>query len=234
MVLRTFSKGKSKYKENCILEAIEIRGNSFQIFKIIQSFDKIRENLIGGLMNKIDKEKHSIVLETSLQTFFYDQLMGLNKITATPIPNEAIYYSSIVMDKLSHSTEYFEVNDGKVRDKTLGKKLLECGHMSKASQRREFRDIGDTALLLCGFFSESFNRKIVDLNYYHEVGKVAYSRLNGIVPDAFEVDSFYDILSNTFKELTCMMTIVSQQMNIYSGHEADVIFLANQKSIKAS
>ena len=115
-------------------------------------------------MNKQGPEKISLVLETSLQSFFYDQLMNLNNKTATPLSNESIYYSSIVMDKFSHSKLYFETLDGKVREKTLGKKLLECAHLSKPSQKRELRDIGDTALLLCGFFSQSLN---LQFSIYH-------------------------------------------------------------------
>jgi hypothetical protein len=191
-------------------------------------------NLSGGLMKNVDAEKQNIVLETSLQAFFYDQLMDLNRKNVSPLSNEAIYYSSIVMDKFSQSKEYFETNGDKVRDKTLGKKLLECGHMSKVSQKRELRDIGDTALLLCGFFSQSLNRKIVDLNYYHDIGKMAYRRLNGIIPDAFQVNSFYDILSNTFKEMTLMMTIVSNQTNMVSDSDQSIIYISNDKKINAS
>ena len=185
-------------------------------------------------MNNKCPEKQNLVLETSLQSFFYDQLLDLNNKTASPLSNESIYYSSIVMDKFSHSKEYFETLDGKVREKTLGKKLLESAHLSKPSQKRELRDIGDTALLLCGFFSQSLNRKIVDPGYYHEVGQIAYRRLNGFIPDAFDVDSFFKILSNNFKEMTNMMTLVSQQNNMVSDHNQDIIFISNDKKIKAS
>ena len=176
----------------------------------------------------------SLILETSLQAFFYDQLAELNKKTAAPLPNETIYYSSIVMDKFSQSKEYFEILDGKVREKTLGKKLLECTHLSKVTQKRELRDIGDTALLLCGFFSESLNKKIIDLSYYHEVGQIAYRRLNTIIPDVFQVESFYDQLSDKFKDMTQMMTIVAQQNNMLGADDRGVIYFSNQKIIKAS
>ena len=47
----------------------------------------------------------------------------LNKKTMNPLSQEAIYYSSRVMDKYSLSNKYFEVQDGRVREKTLGLKL---------------------------------------------------------------------------------------------------------------
>lgn len=176
----------------------------------------------------------ALILETSLQAFFYDQLMELNHKTSAPLSNETIYYSSIVMDRFSESKEYFETLDGKVREKTLGKKLLECGHLPKNSQKRELRDIGDTALLLCGFFSESLNKKIIDHSYYHEVGQIAYRRLNTIVPDAFQVQSFYHHLSKKFKNMTEMMAIVAQKNNMFAENGENIIFFSNQTKIKAS
>ncbi len=185
-------------------------------------------------MEKDDFSKKELVLERSLQGFFFDQLIELNKKTAMPLPKETIYYSSIVMDKFSQSKDYFEVQDGKVREKTLGKKLLESSSLSRVGQKRALQDVGDTALLLCGFFSESLNKKIIDLSYYHEIGKIAYCRLNSMIPDVFHIDSFYDLLSKKFKEMTIMMTIVAQQSNMFCEAGQDVIFISNERKIKVS
>jgi len=171
---------------------------------------------------------NSLILEASLQTFFFDQLQSVNQKSQIQLPNETIYYSSLVMDKFGHSHEYFEIVDGKVREKVLGMKLLESSHLSRREQQRELKDIGDTALVLCGFFSDSINeRKLLDIKYYRDIGQAAYRRLNGIVPSFYDVDSFYDGLSRQFDILTNLMQIV-QKTHLKKDDESGVHLILSQ------
>ncbi|MGZ3789052.1 MAG: hypothetical protein ACXVLQ_11035 [Bacteriovorax sp.] len=156
-----------------------------------------------------------LVLESSLQVFFYDLLLEFNKKSLTPLPNEIIYYSSLVMDQYGFSNRYFEAVDGKIREKILGIKLLESSQLPKDKQKVAVRDVGEMALLLCGYFSESFNKKIVDTKYYNEIGVIAYKRLNSFVPRAYDVPNFFEKMSNQFNHVTTLMTLVSKR------HERD-------------
>ena len=105
------------------------------------------------------ESKAPLVIETSLQPFFYDQLQAINRKMIYPLPNETIYYLSLVMDKLGDSSKYFEIVDGKVREKILGLKLLEAGQLPKEKKKVVVRDVAETSLILCGYFSDSMNRK---------------------------------------------------------------------------
>ncbi len=182
--------------------------------------------------------KSEIVLETSLQSFFYDQLLEINQKCASPLPHEAIYYSSLVMDHFGESGKYFELTDeGKVREKTLGVKLLEASNETRTTQRNMLKDVGDTALFLCGYFSDSMNRKIIDISYYQEIGQIAYQRLNHIVPEAYEVPSFFKKLSTKFSGVAELMNIVARNNLAHSedaGVESYILFVANSSKIKAS
>jgi len=175
----------------------------------------------------------SLILNASLQTFFFDQLQSANKKSQVQLPNETIYYSSLVMDKFGHSHEYFETVDGRVREKVLGIKLLESTHLSRKEQQRELKDIGDTALILCGFFSDSINeKKLLDFKYYRDIGQTAYNRLDGFIPSFYDVDSFYSSLSRQFDLLTNLMQIVQQDH--LRGDEQDSVHLIINKNLKAS
>lgn len=180
-------------------------------------------------------QKDSLILESSLQSFFFDQLNDLNKKSSSPLPGETIYYSSLIMDRFGEAVEYFDVSEeGRVREKTLGVLLLETGSMTRAMQKRAYRDIGDTALFLCGYFSESLNKKIIDTSYYQEVGQIAYSRLNNIIPQAYEVPKFFEMLSDTFEKIAMMMNVVSKQNNMDGVSNDMILFVSNAKKIKAS
>lgn len=170
-----------------------------------------------------------LVLENSLQSFFFDELSSINKKSSNPLPSETIYYSSLVMDKYASSNEYFEIVEGRVQEKKLGIKLLEVGHMPKESQKRVLKDIGDCSLFLCGFFSDYLNKQLVDETYYQNIGKQAYKSLNSMVPDFYEVPSFYKGLSNCFSEVCMMFTLVSEKFNVDSDSN-DYLLFVNKKA----
>lgn len=173
-------------------------------------------------MSSSQTETKEIVLETSLQAFFYDQLLEVNKKNLNPLPNETVYYSSLIMDQFGESQKYFEVEEGKVREKILGTKLLESSGQPRPVQKRMLRDIGDTALFMCGYFSDSVNKKLIDLSYYHELGRIAYRRLNSHIPELYDYPEFYDLLSAKFQHLAEMIYLVSKQNE---GKNTDDAFL---------
>ncbi|GAB4016326.1 MAG: hypothetical protein Fur0010_16070 [Bdellovibrio sp.] len=180
------------------------------------------------------KPNSDLVLESSLQFYFYDQLQEVNSKSTRPLPTETIYYSSIVMDRFGESSEFFEVVEGKVREKILGMKLLEANNMSKEQQKRTLKDIGDTALLVCGYFSDSLNKKIVDTRYYQELGQIAYQRLDSFIPSFYEVNSFYKLLSSSFESVTMLMGIVSKRMMSQSLQDEAILVIGDPSKLKVS
>ncbi|WP_127718348.1 hypothetical protein [Halobacteriovorax sp. HLS] len=158
-------------------------------------------------------EAKDLILETSLQCYFFDLLHELNQKNSRPLPREAIFYSSLVMDKFGSAGEFFEKREGRVSEKILGIKLMESTHMPKNLRKRELKDIGDTALFICGFFSDSLNKKLVDVKYYQEIGQAAYSKLNNLVPSFYDVDSFYYDFSKKFSNVTLLMDLLAKDIS---------------------
>lgn len=152
-----------------------------------------------------------LVLDSSLQVFFYDLLQEFNKKSFSPLPNETIFYSSMVMDSYGDSAKFFEKSDGKIREKVLGIKLLEASHLSKEKQKTVLKDVAETSLLVCGYFSDSLNNKMIDSRYYQDLGKIAYSRLNSLSPKAYDMPSFYQKMATSFSEITLLMNLASKK-----------------------
>ena len=184
-------------------------------------------------MKGYETDSSDLVLETSLQSFFFDELTRVNQKSSRPLPKETVYYSSLVLDHYGESVKYFETVEGKVREKVLGVKLLESCHLPRGTQARELRDIGDTALFLCGFFSDSLNGKIIDTSYYQQIGRSAYKRLNDLIPDAYETPSFFAKLSNSFAGVTMLMNVVSEKMT-KNDDMSSVLLFVGDRAIKAS
>jgi hypothetical protein len=152
-----------------------------------------------------------LILESSLQVFFYDHLQEFNKKSLSPLRNETIYYSSLVMDHFGESSKFFEQVDGKSREKILGIKFLEAGHLPKEKRKAAIKDIAETSLLVCGFFSDSLNKKIIDVKYYQDLGMMAYGNLNSMVPNAYDVPAFYKNMANSFSSVALLMSLVAKK-----------------------
>jgi hypothetical protein len=168
-----------------------------------------------------------LVLESSLQVFFYDHLQEFNKKSLTPLPNETIFYSSLVMDNYGDSSKFFEQVDGKSREKILGIKLLEANQLPKEKQKMAIRDVAETSLLVCGYFADSLNKKMIDVKYYQDLGMIAYSRLNSITPVAYDVPSFYKKMANSFAGITLLMSLVSKKYS--SDRDMPWLILSDRK-----
>jgi hypothetical protein len=165
---------------------------------------------------------NKIILSTNLKGFFFEGLSEINKKSLCPVPESVIYYSSDVLDKFALSQDFFETTDGKVREKILGMKLLEATQFSREEQKRVYKEVGDMSLLVCGYFSESVNKKIVDTSYYSQLGKMAYSHLNNVIPTFLDIPSFYAMVATCFESMTTLMTILATKNR--TGVEDNLIF----------
>ncbi len=184
-------------------------------------------------MDEKQKNNSDLLLESSLQAFFYDSLNEVNKKSLHPLPNEVIYYSSIVMARFAESKHYFQEEQGRVREKILGKKFLESSNLPKNKQIEELKDIGDTALFLCGYFSDSLNRKLLNMSYYQKIGQLSYRKLNVLLPIILDFTNFYNFIAQSFIALITVIGIVAKKF--FSQTEDDfTLLVSNAMKLKAS
>jgi hypothetical protein len=171
--------------------------------------------------------QNKIILSSNLKGFFFDGLSELNQKSLCPVPQSIIYYSSDVLDKFALSEDFFETTDGKVREKILGTKLLEATQFNREDQKKIYQEVAEMSLMICGYFSESVNKKIVDVQYYAQLGRTAYSHLNNITPSFLDIPCFYGMVATCFGPLTTLMTIMATKDR--TGNDNNLIF---QKILK--
>ena len=82
--------------------------------------------------------------------------------------------------------------------------------------------------MVCGFFFDSLKDKFVNQEYYQKIGVMAYESLDRIVPEFFEVQSFYKNVAGSFSILIEMMSMVRMNFdeNTLNG---DSYFLVGQE-----
>lgn len=150
-----------------------------------------------------------IILSPSLKAYFFESLSTINNESSCPIPQSLIYYSSDLLERLSLSKNYFEVQEGKVKEKILGLKLLESSELPVSEQVKVLRDVADTSLIVSSYFSDSIKKKFVDESYYVQVGKNAYERLNNLSPQYLDIPSFYHMLATSFDRVGWLLKKLS-------------------------
>lgn len=73
---------------------------------------------------------------------------------------------------------YEETDDqGRRRDSMLGETFLKALNAETLQRSEMLKRLADRALYVSGFFSDSLQRKLVDVDYYAEIGVSAYSVL---------------------------------------------------------
>ena len=97
-------------------------------------------------------------------------------------------------------------------DKPLALRLAEALDSGGMQQRTTLRQIGDVSLFTSGFFSDSLQRKLVDVDYYVAIGGFAYNALSRIETDTLspvyaelgeKFVGFVDVLSEVSERTSC-------------------------------
>ncbi len=77
---------------------------------------------------------------------------------------------------------------------TFAEMYLQAMNSETTKKKELMRTVADRALYLTGFFADSFQRKIVDIDYYVEIGSAAYSNLSSLTKE--------DTMSKVFKNFS--------------------------------
>jgi len=111
--------------------------------------------------------------------------------------------------------------DSRTGDAPLCTKLARALQAAGSAQRDDLRSVGDQSLFFSGFFSDSFNRSLVDIDYYIHLGEAAYRSLARRGDDTF--GDVFDELSDKFTDFVDVLGEVSERTSLSSN--ADVLRL---------
>jgi len=94
----------------------------------------------------------------------------------------------------------------------LGVQLARALEGGGAEQRATLKQVGDVSLFVSGFFADSLRRKLVDVDYYANIGGVAYQALSRHETDTFspvfaelaaKFIAFVDVLTEVSERSSC-------------------------------
>jgi hypothetical protein len=92
-------------------------------------------------------------------------------------------------------------------EQTLAELHLRAANSPPVEQARTYRELGDRALYLLGYFAESLRRRTVGPGYYAEMGAAAYHRADRAFKERY-ADAFGDVFHElAFRFADCVRLI---------------------------
>jgi len=102
------------------------------------------------------------------------------------------------------------------RDEPLGVRLAKALQSPGSAQRDSLRRVGDTSLFISGFFSDSLNAGLVDVDYYVQLGERAYGSL--ALRDE-RLGGVFDELAAKFPAIVDVLNEVSERSALSSNSD---------------
>lgn len=122
--------------------------------------------------------KRKVIAVGNLQEFFRDALHSAMSHQKLAVRDHTEHYVVNLLTLFSRSDALYESTPNGVRIKPLVVMLTEALEASTLAERnRALQRLGDVSLFLAGFFSGSFARKLVDIDYHIAMGGRAYGSL---------------------------------------------------------
>jgi hypothetical protein len=159
-----------------------------------------------------ENKKQSIVSVIATPKSYFNELVGealeARKFVSTP--HVQGYLVGVLESNLTA--------DNMVLEKTLAETLLTAAHADRVQKIEKLKHLADTTLYISGFFGDSLRRKIVDVDYYADIGGAAYAALASEVGDDFQSHVFGD-LSRRFLGYVDILTAISQKAMIQTNQD---------------
>ena len=111
-----------------------------------------------------------------------------------------------------------EENTGKMSSQTLAEMFLQAHNTSNKFLREDMlRRTAETSLYISGFFGDSFNKKIVGIEYYIYMGGNAYSILADIIEESVISDVYVEC-AERFLNFVEVLSFISDR-SFVNGNE---------------
>lgn len=155
-------------------------------------------------------QEKALSLVTQPTDFFKQQVTkALEHQKVTVDPNTEFYLVDLLTRFMLSDNLFAQDENGGKRQEVLALLMGEALSSPDASKKQQgLRRLGDVSLYTAGFFSDSLNRKVVDVDYYIGMGRSAYGSLAEMGLDLLLVRTFQE-LSQHFHRFVDVLSEVS-------------------------
>jgi hypothetical protein len=128
-------------------------------------------------------------------------------------PTESKVYLVGVLEKFLNSNNLFEADSFE----TLAESYLKARTSDSITKNNLLKKLADKTLYICGYFGDSLNRKLVDVDYYVDMGGLAYKELAFSTREE-NLSAVYIDFSKRFVNYVDVLTHISEYSFIKSDN----------------
>ena len=129
-------------------------------------------------MRNDDSHGDQVVHALDIQEYFRDALRHAIDRQDAEISELTEYYLVTLLVDFVKSERLFGTDDDGPGNQPLALMMSRAMCATPGRKIKLLQSIGDFSLYICGFFSDSLDRKIVDIDYYISMGSKAYYNLS--------------------------------------------------------
>ena len=145
-----------------------------------------------------------VTLATSVDEFFHEVVTDALSAVDLDASEPAGWYLVGLLGEFTRA---------RLSDEPLGIKLAAAGN-SPEQRMHTLKEVGDTSLYVAGFFAESLNRSLVDVDYYVGLGQQAYTQLARSLGTRKSIGEVYEELAAKFPRFVDVLAAVRKRVTI--------------------
>ena len=132
--------------------------------------------------------------------------------------DRTVAYLIELLEFFLHTDNLFEKdNEESLGQATLAELYLRASQ-DPLKKRVLLKKLGDSTLYISGFFGDSLKRKVVDIDYYAEIGGRAYGTLAAVTPSDRWAEVFAEF-SERILEYIDLLTYISQKALVQTNKD---------------
>jgi hypothetical protein len=154
----------------------------------------------------------------SLQEFFRDSLDEAIAANKVAVRQETTFYVVNLLTLFARSEALYEQGPDGPQLKPLALMLSDAVE-ARTDEERHFalQRLGDVALFIAGFFSDSLSRAAVDLDYYVRMGGGAYQSLAGSIRGTFRGRAFGQVFTELGDKFPALVDVLHEMRDSVRG-----------------
>jgi len=127
-------------------------------------------------------------------------------------PESQVYLVG-VLEKFLNAQSLFEADE----PQTLAESYLKAKSCEPSQKINLLRSMADKTLYICGYFGDSLNRKLVDVDYYVDMGGLAYGELSAYTKEE-NLAGVYSDFAKRFIKYVDVLTHISEYSFVRADH----------------
>lgn len=168
------------------------------------------------------------ILVLNSTEYFHGVVSGAVSALRLEVSEHAQHYLVQLLGHFIHSENLYPTDaEGKPLE-TLTHQLATALEEEKVEERaNRLRKMGDYSLYVAGFFSDSLNRKLVDVDYYIGMGEAAYENVARLEDKRPKADLFYE-LAKKFPRFVDVLSQISEESGFNPNSHQDLLRVYDQ------